>query len=569
MEIIKIIEKIIENSLKELKIELPENNKIEITHPDILKHGDYTTNVALVLSRIMSKNPRDIAEDIIKNIKDENIEKVEIAGAGFINFYLSKDFYLNNLINKEIVKKKETNKFLVEHSSPNLFKPFHIGHLVNNAIGQSLGNIIETFGNNVTWLSFPSDVSPGIAKTVWGIKDKNIQNKLDLKKIGEAYAWGVKNYDENDDLKIEINEINKKIYNNLEEIISDDCGKIEDEDLKIYIDGRKISEDYFKKLTKKLGSKFDKFIYESEAEIVGKKYIFDNLEKAFIESEKAIVFEGSKYGLYDNVFINSDGFATYAGKDIGLLKIKFDNYDFDKSITVTDVEQKQHFQVVKKAAEILNKEWSDKSEYLQHGRLKFAGGVKISSRLGNVPVADDLIEKVKQNILEKMEDRGFSSGELEDISNKLAIASLKYSILKVKAGKNIMFDIEKDTDPKGNSAPYLLYSLVRAKSILRKSKDIKIKNDIIKLKKSDIVDLERVMYRFEEEVVESYKYFSSHHIANYLYQIASEFNSFYKNNKILDEENKDLKYNLLIIKKYISVLEKGLNLLGIEFVEKM
>jgi arginyl-tRNA synthetase len=217
-------------------------------------------------------------------------------------------------------------------------------------------------------------------------------------------------------------------------------------------------------------------IFESEAEKVGKGLVYRNIPEVFQEVEnedgtKSVIFEGKNY---TNVFINFAGFGTYLTKDIGLLKIKKEKYpEVKKSLVITDVEQKQHFEMVKEAGEMIDEisDFTQKSEYLQHGRLKFAGNIKISSRYGNVPLVTEIIEKVKNNVLEKMAERNFSNDEKNEISEKLALATLKYSILKVTSGKNITFDLEKDTNPQGNTGIFLMYSLVRAKSIFKKSNE--------------------------------------------------------------------------------------------------
>jgi len=165
MNIKKEIEELLKNSLEKLGIEY--DGDFNLDHPQDLKNGDFTTNIAMQLTGKVEKNPREFAEQILFEIsKNKNIEKIEIAGPGYLNFFLSKYFYLNNLNQDLKIDLKKNEKILFEHSSPNLFKPFHIGHMVNNSIGESLSRILEFSGNEVVNASFPSDVSPGIAKTI-------------------------------------------------------------------------------------------------------------------------------------------------------------------------------------------------------------------------------------------------------------------------------------------------------------------------------------------------------------------------------------------------------------------
>ncbi len=568
MNIKKEIENLILIALKKKEIKIKE--KIEINHPEFLKHGDFSCNIAMFLAKQEKQNPFFLANEINKFIpKNKNIEKTEVIKPGYINFYLSKTFFKDFLNKKDIFFEKDSfysKNILLEHSSPNLFKPFHIGHLVNNSIGESLFRIIKYSGHNTIQISFPSDVSPGIAKTVWAIKKQNINlEDITVYNIADSYVLGTKEYKENEDAKKEINEINKNLYNQKKGI-----------DWDIYLIGKKISLSHFDEIMKKLDSNFKDIIFESQAEIEGKNVINENLNKVFEKSENsnAIIFRGSKYGLFDNVFINSDGFGTYLAKDIGLLKIKnekkyFNKENINQSLVLTDTEQSQHFQLVKKVSSLIEelKEISEKSIYLQHGRMSFSGKEKISSRYGNVPLALDLIKKIQNKILNKMTEKDFSEKEKNLISEKIAIGILKYSILKVKSGKNIVFDFEKDTNPTGNSASFLFYTFVRANSIYNKANKNKIL--VVSENSQNTSDLEKVLYRFSDKINISFKNYSPHFLANYLYDISKKFNQFYETTRILDEKNPNFHYNLKLVFKYAEIMKKGLNLLGIENVEKM
>lgn len=546
-----------------------DNLNFEINFTKDEKFGDWSSNIAMVLAGKLKMNPFELAEKIAQLLESkniQNIQKIEAVAPGYINFYLS-DKYFKEEIGKVLdldekwgeTGELENKNYIFEHSSPNLFKPFHVGHLVNNSIGESLFRIIKKSGvKSLIALSFPSDVSPGIAKAVWAIKENKWENEMTIEKIGEAYAFGSSQYKESEKVKNEIDEINKNLYL-----------KKESEELEIYKKGHQLSLDYFKEITKRLGSTFDDLIFESESEQAGKKIVMSNVPDVFRESDGAIIFPGSEHGLFDNVFINSQGFGTYLTKDIGLLKIKFDRFEFDKSVTITDVEQKEHFKLVKKSAELVNKEWSDKSEYIQHGRLNLLG-IKISSRLGNVPLAQDLIESVKNKILEKIKDQDFSTEEKNEIAEKVAIGALKYSILKCSAGRNIVFDMEKATSFEGDTGPYLQYALVRTNSILNKAQENGIKWDgEFELRKSEIPKVEKMILKFPTAVEESLKDYSPHHLANYLYNLASEFSSFYAQTKVLDTTNPDYKNNLMLVKALQITLRNGLELLGIESLKRM
>lgn len=569
---IDLLKKKVKEAIFEIKSEYSygenfdiEKIKIEISSTKEYKFGDYSSNIAMILAGKINTNPLEVAEKIVKILgekKIENVSKIKIVQPGYINFYLTKKYFAEFIDNIIIENEKwgqinilKNKRYIFEHSSPNLFKPFHIGHLVNNAIGESLVRIINKAGADVRTLSFPSNISPGIAKTIWAIRKKGWDKEITIKNIGKAYVFGVAKYKDDDDARKQIDNINKKLY--LEEDF---------DGLEIYKIGQKISLDYFKKVTTRLGTKFDNLIFESEAEVIGKEIVKKNIPKIFKQSNGAVIFPGSKYGLFDNVFINSAGFGTYLAKDIGLLKIKFQKFNFDKSVTVTDIEQREHFQLVKKTAELINEEWAEKSEFIQHGRLRFSGG-KISSRYGNVPLAEELLDSVKEKVFAKISGQNFSIEESEEIAEKIAIGALKYSILKSNAGKNIVFDFEKSIAFDGDSGPYLQYTFVRTRSVLDKIKFPEEMNNEKRI--SDIPDVEKILLKFPQAIERSVKSYSPHYLANYLHQLASEFNSFYAQVKILDKENKDYLQNVALTKAVNITLKNGLELLGIKAIDKM
>ncbi|MEF3691754.1 MAG: arginine--tRNA ligase [Candidatus Moraniibacteriota bacterium] len=532
------------------------------------KFGDLASNAAMALAGKLGQNPLTVAKIIVEKLEkepDSRIAKIDTVLPGYINFYFSKK-YLSEEIRKIIKAEKDWGKsdilagkkYIFEHSSPNLFKPFHIGHLVNNSIGESLARIIKKCGADLKTLSFPSDISPGIAKTVWAIKEKSWQEEMTIKKIGQAYVLGVAAYKEDEAIKNEIDKINEILYR----------GENSPE-REIYEKGKKMSLDYFEEITQRLGSLFEDLIFESEAESRGKELVKKNIPEIFTESAGAIIFPGSKYGLFDNVFVNSQGFGTYLAKDLGLLEIKFERFEFDKSITITDVEQREHFKLVQKAGGLVNEDWAEKSEFIQHGRLSFSGE-KISSRLGNVPLAEDLINKVKEKIFAKMEKQAFSPAEKELIAEKVAIGALKYSILKSGAGKNIVFDFEKATSFEGDTGPYLQYALVRLNSVLKNAQgaQMEIEPDL-KERAGEIPLVEKMVLQFPWVVEKSFLDKSPHHLANYLFKLSSEFSSFYAQTKIVDAANPDLKNNLMLTKALQITLANGLELLGLEKLEKM
>ncbi len=539
---------------------------IHLEHPDDMSHGDYSTNIAMVLAPKVKKNPRELAETIKEKILEVGpryVEKVEVAGPGFINFYLSAEFFQEEIskIDKNIGRTNiyKNKTILVEHSSPNLFKPFHIGHVMNNTIGESIARLAEFSGADTLKISYPSDVSLGIGKAVWAFLRDGVE-KLDtfttisekLNYMGECYVKGNKAFEENEDTKKEVKEITQKIYM-----------KVPGLEWDAYEKGKEINLEYFKSETKRLGSSFDNFIYESEAGEVGKKIVLENVPNVFQESEGAVIFDGEKRNLHTRVFINSEGYPTYEAKDIGLLDIKFSRFSPDVSILITDVEQESYYRVVLEAAGEINKEWKERTIHKKHGRMSFKGE-RMSSRLGGVPLASEVLDFVGEEVKNRAEEKK----DIEKI-DAISIAAIKLAILKVMAGKNIDFDPEITLSFEGDSGPYLLYTYARCNSILEKAFSLGFKPAAKTTSEWEAGNLEKLLCRFPEEVEKSIQSWEPHHVAGYLLMLAREFNSWYGNTKIIDESNKNLHWNLWLVKSVMDTLKSGLYCLGLKTVDKM
>jgi len=563
------IEKLIKDALKNLGIQ---DADFSIEHPEDFKNGDYSTNVAMACAKKIGINPKELSEKIkveIKNNLPKEIEKIEIAGPGFINFYLSREFFADSI--NEILKQKENwgknkilenKKVMVEYTQPNPFKPFHIGHLMSNAIGESISRIVEFSGAKTIRANYQGDVGPHVAKAIYGLitfgmpdKSKTVSEQAQY--IGECYSKGSNLYDTDENAKKEIDIINKKVYN-----------KSDDEINKIYDWGRKTTLDAFEEIYKLLGTKFNHYFFESEMAKIGEKIIRENIGKIFDESDGAIVFHGEKYDpkLHTRVFINSQGLPTYETKEIGLTITKFEKENPDISIVTTAIEQADYMKVVQKAISLMHPDLESRMKHITHGMMRLAQG-KMSSRKGNVITGESLINDSMSIVREKVSERDLTEEEKNLIAKIVGVSALKYSILKPALGGDIIYDFEKSISFDGDSGPYLQYTAVRSTSIINKAKDLSFENwnEI----PQDITDLEKLLYQFPEVVERSYSKLEPHHIATYLTLIASAFNSFYGNTKILDKDNKFITYHLNLVESFYQTMKNGLWLLGIETPGKM
>jgi arginyl-tRNA synthetase len=426
-----------------------------VERPSEMSHGDYATNVALAAAKILKKNPREVAEALKEELEGEidGVEKVEVAGAGFINFFVS-----STTISKEVLaaaQEKEWGsndlykgkKIMVEYTDPNPFKEFHIGHLMSNAIGEAVACVLENSGAKVIRANYQGDVGLHVAKAIWG--------KMQKPKAGwgEAYVYGSTEYEAN---KEEIDTINKQVYEKSDPGVN-----------KLYAEGRKDSLKHFEEIYKILGTTFNTYFFESETTPLAMVVVAENPD-VFEESDGAKVFKGENEGLHTRVFLTSQGLPTYEAKDLGLLELK-SQVDLDTSITVTASEQKEYFKVVLAAAKHIDslKEIAEKTKHVTHGMMRFAEG-KMSSRKGNVVTGESLLMDLREEAKEKMQERDLA--DTEKVAEQVAVGAIKYTVLKQGSGRDIIFDPAKSLSLEGDSGPYLQYAHTRALSLLREAK---------------------------------------------------------------------------------------------------
>jgi arginyl-tRNA synthetase len=574
------LKKAIKEVISSLGLEIED---VHLEHPADLAYGDYSTNVAMVLMRNdtknVGKNPKELAQEIVDKIEEtKEIAKIEVAGAGFINFHLSQDFFTGSI--EEILKAGDKwgsnkslsgKKIMVEYTDPNPFKEFHIGHLMSNAIGESISRLVEFSDAETKRANYQGDVGLHVAKAVWAMKKNTedtssggqiiIYNPDSAFNLGKAYAEGSSAYENDKNAKKEIIEINKEIYN-IDP--SAEYPTLSTEGW--YKKGRKVSLEHFEEIYKKLGTKFDEYFFESETSLIGKNLVEENVGKVFEKSDGAIIFKGEDFGLHTRVFINSEGLPTYEAKDLVLAKVKAGRYDYDKSIVITASEQKEYYKVVLEAMKQIFPSLSEKTKHITHGMLRLPSG-KMSSRTGDVITGESLIDEVQERVLEKMKDSEVENKE--EISEQIAVGAIKYSTLKQSAGKDIIFDMDKSLSFEGDSGPYLQYSHTRANAVLEKAKAESITPDLSKARPwTEAIELEKLLYRFPEVVERANGEYEPHYVTTYLTELAGAFNSFYAKERIVDE-SETASYKVALTEAFTYTIKNGLWLLGIKTPDRM
>lgn len=566
----------IEGALKLLGLSAPE---ITLEHPADPLHGDYATNVALALAKAAKTNPRELSAKIAVAVQKEMIEyveKVEVAGPGFINFYLTRRFFTDELA--RVHKRKDLygssnewrgRKMLVEYTDPNPFKEFHIGHLMSNAIGESISRLIASQGAKVRRMCYQGDFGMHVAKTLWAVMKGNAEgsNPMPAKRaplaeriayIGACYVAGSKAYADDTSAKAEIEVLNKKIF------------EAKDRELmKLYKIGRKWSLEHFEEIYKKLGTKFDYYYLESEVAHDGMALVNEFLAKGVFEkSDGAIVFKGENYDpkLHTRVFVNSQGIPTYETKELGLNTKKWKKVRPDLSIIITANEQNDYFKVVLKALELIEPEAAKVTLHISHGMLRFAEG-KMSSRTGNVITGESLISDVERLVQEKLAGRDMDDKEKAKTALVTAVAAIKYSILRQATASDIIYDFDKSISFEGDSGPYILYTAVRAQSVLDKAKKEKVKGAIDA--KAETNPLVRQIARFPEVVAYAAAEKAPHLVATYLIELSSMFNSWYANVPIVKKDDESSPNKVAVTQGVRTVLVNGARLLGMTVPERM
>ena len=486
--------------------------KIVLTRPDA-QFGDYTTNAALQLAKQVGKSPREIAEQIADKLRESgDYEAVEVAGPGFINLTLSSEALLE-LTNKEPVPAYAGKTLVFEYSCPNAFKELHTGHLYQTIYGDIVSRIMLVGGAQLHRTSFGGDVGLHVAKCLWGMVQTlggELPEKLaDIANdpleraswISACYVKGSTAYESDEGTKQDIDELNKTIYG------FHDTNDHESPLAQLYWTTRQWSFDYFAAFYSLIQVDNQHYYPESETAPIGLKVVREQLAAGKLkESEGAVVFEGdeSKH-LHTRVFITSKGLPTYETKDIGVIWKEREDYHFDHRYLITGNDQREYMRVVFAAAETFDPTLAGTMTHMTNGTVRFADGKKMSSRLGNVSRAIDVVDAVREKVTTMVEN--------QEIVEDVTLGAIKYVFAKYRLGGDIAFDLDETVSLQGNSGPYLQYAHARARRILEKAS-----GDV--LRPTEVHGEDRLLVRklgeYHEVVELAMQTLEPHHICNCL-----------------------------------------------------
>lgn len=566
---------------------------ILLEHPGAEEHGDYSTNLALKLGKQVSLKPFEVARAIANLIPG-----AEVAGPGFINFKLDTAALIDQLQN--VLEKKEAfgqaaisgKKIAIEFVSPNINKPLHIGHLRNGALGMSLANLYKTAGWEVVKDEINNDRGLHIMKAILGYlvlgrKSKEVKpEEINWKDLLNEWVKNPDGWDGPGKTKPDqfvghfyvegeklLTEYKEPMEKQLAEMLQ--AWEAEDKDVwKLW----KVMGDWvhegINQTYARIGVEHDKKWYEYLLYKEGRDVIFEGLENGVFEKlpDGAIQANLEKHGLPNKVLIRHDGTAIYMTFDIALTKHKVAEFKADKYVWVVGNEQVDHFKRLFVIFEMLGLGSVEKFYHLAYGMVRVPGG-KMSSRLGNVILADDLLDRMKEMAKKLMDEREIgkdvSAEEKEEIAEAVGVGAVKYTMLKVNPMLDVVFDLDKSVSLEGDSGPYIQYTYARSRSVLRKAGGTEAKFEAKNLTTEELAIL-RYLYRFPEVVETAARTYGPNLVATYLFELAKRFNNFYNNVPILQAENPEqVSFRLALTQACSIVLKNGLGLLGIKALEKM
>ncbi|MBI4138206.1 MAG: arginine--tRNA ligase [Candidatus Wildermuthbacteria bacterium] len=584
--IVKELEKLVQAALfalaKEGVLDAAPVEHIAFEHPEDKKHGDYSANIALVLGEKIGKNPRELAEGIARVFPPaEFLERVEVAGPGFLNFFLSRAYLANEL--GEILKKKEKygkgecrGKVIIEYSSPNIAKPFGIGHLRSTIIGQAIYNLYKFLGYACVGINYPGDWGTPHGKILYEVhevllKDKSAEEKKDILEnlsIEELERLYV--------------QFHKDAASNpaLEEVARNWFKKLEDGDKEarmVWEYTKRVSFREFERIYRLLDVSIDHTIGESFFEDKMDEVIRDFQKRGLAtESRGALIVSFPNEELSPAMLLKSDGATTYFTRDMANMKYRLKRWKPSLVVIETGVEQNLHFQQVFLASRLVGYAKDEQFAHVYHGLYRSKEG-KFSTRKGETIHLEDVLHDAKaraREILDSSEaSREFSENEKQEIAGVVGIGAVKYNDLSQHPSGDIVFDWDKMLNLRGNSAPYLQYTYARCQSILRKSNlagpSYSHLNGVKDVNEEEMGVL-RLLYRFPEVVEDAARRFSPNMVCSFAFSVAQAYNLFYNTHRVLEAETKEIaNFRLALTKATAQIIKNCLFLLGIQAPEKM
>jgi|TARA_B110000908_G_scaffold39774_1_gene48103 arginyl-tRNA synthetase len=569
-----------------------ENVEIQLQKTRKEFQGDITL-VVFPFLKASKKGPEQTANEIGEYLL-KSCDSISAYNSvkGFLNLTIVDSFWMSQFtsaFNNDhfgiIGDTKDAETIVVEFCSPNTNKPLHLGHIRNNLLGYSVSKIIEASGKKVKKVQVINDRGIHICKSMiaWSLfADNQTPESTNTKGdhfVGNYYIMFDKVYKEQIQELIdngsskEDAEKNAPILLQAQEMLL----KWEAKDSEVITLWEKMNKwvyQGFESTNKRLGIEFDKNYFESETYLLGKKNVFEGLEKGdfYQKEDGSIWIDLTNEGLDEKILLRSDGTAVYMTQDIGTAINRHEDFDFSNMVYTVGNEQDYHFKVLFLILQKLGYKWADNCFHLSYGMVDLPSG-KMKSREGTVVDADDLMQEMYLNAktisqeLGKLE--GMEEKDAEALYENIGLGALKYFMLKVDPKKRMLFDPKESIDFNGNTAPFIQYTHARIQSIVRKyDKPASVEDGIEMIEKER--DLIKVLMEYPQVIQDSASNYSPALLANYIYDLVKEFNGYYQNVPILvADSEKTIAFRVAISQKVANVIKSGMNLLGISVPDKM
>lgn len=564
---------------------------VQRTIPAYRNQGDFSL-VVFPLLKISRKSPEDTAALLGNALLAEMPEATGFGVVkGYLNIRIDPAYWLSFL--HESGKKPDYGIFtpgdeapyVVEYSSPNTNKPLHLGHIRNNLLGFSVSKLMKASGKNVVMVNLVNDRGIHICKSMlaWKLFGNNETPESSGKKgdklVGDYYVLFDRKFkEETASLMAEGKTAEEAatasglMQQAREMLVKWEARDTETVTLWETMNGWVYAG--FDVTYRRLGVNFDKIYYESQTYLLGKTIVEEGLEKGILyrKADGSVWIDLTADGLDEKLLLRADGTSVYMTQDLGTAQLRADDYNPQSLVYVVGNEQNYHFDVLRLVLRKLGRAWAENIYHLSYGMVELPEG-KMKSREGTVVDADDLMDEMIATARAMTEELGkiedFDSEEALQLYRMVGLGALKYFILKVDPRKNITFNPRESIDFNGNTGPFIQYTYARIRSVLRKAGEAVNDADPGTLHQSEL-DLLILLYQFPQTVKQAAREFSPSVMANYLFEVAREFNQFYHELSILKEEDAGIRNFRLSLSALTSVVIKnGMDLLGIEVPEKM
>lgn len=519
-------------------------------------------------AKTLRKAPNMISSELKDKLNSEGFEKIDNLGP-YVNFFVDKAIFTKSAIEKILEEGDnygssnigEGKTVCVEHSSPNIAKPFHVGHLFSTSIGNSLYRLFKKEGYTVEGINHLGDWGTQFGKLISAYKRWGNEEALEKNAIDELLRIYVKFHDEADNDPSLVDE-GRAYFKALED------GDKEAEAL--WERFRNLSLKEFDRVYSMFNVEFDSYageaFYNDKMDVVVNEL---KEKKLLVESNGAQVVMLDEYNMPPCIVLKGDGASIYATRDLAAAMYRKKKYDFHKCVYVVGSPQALHFKQVFKVLELAGHEWANDCTHVGFGLVKFADR-KLSTRKGEIILLDDLVRESVDKTLEVINEKNPSLENKEEVANKIGVGALVFTYLKNSREKDIVFDWKEMLSFEGETGPYVQYSYARAKSILRRAEASTVKADFSKLNSKEEFELVKTLENFNNQIHVAVEKLEPSIVTRYVIEVAKAFNKFYNAHSVLNLEDEGLKVaRLELVKASCQVIKNALYLLGIDVVEKM